>query len=202
MRDSVSTLALVLSLASQGLSSRQIASRVGMSHTSVQKWLRSNGVVSTKSSKFSCLADILAFTDKTSSGCLVWRGTLDKKGYGRVYFDGKSRRPHRVSYFLYHNLDLNTNTVVRHSCDNPSCCNPLHLQAGTHTDNVRDRDERDRTCRGTDKPNVKLTDEEVSLIRERYSLGCYSIRELAFSFCVSYSSVRDIIHRKTWKHIL
>ena len=28
--------------------------------------------------------------------------------------------------------------IVRHKCHNPKCCNPEHLQIGTHKDNWND----------------------------------------------------------------
>jgi hypothetical protein len=37
--------------------------------------------------------------------------------------------------------------VIRHSCDNRPCCEPLHLLSGTHADNVQDRVARGRTAR-------------------------------------------------------
>ena len=47
--------------------------------------------------------------------------------------------------------------VVRHACDNPPCCNPLHLLGGTHADNVADKVRRGRVPRGETHYNADKT---------------------------------------------
>ncbi len=44
---------------------------------------------------------------------------------------------HRVVWEAY-NAEPLGDRIVMHSCDNPGCCNPAHLVAGTQTDNMRD----------------------------------------------------------------
>lgn len=53
-------------------------------------------------------------------------------------------KTHRVSYFLTHGHLPPAPLVIRHTCDNPPCCNPAHLVPGTYQDNARDCVERGR----------------------------------------------------------
>ena len=70
--------------------------------------------------------------------CWPWLGCRDSKGYGRA---GKRERAHRIAYQIVHGA-LPEDRLVRHTCDNPPCCNPAHLLIGDHADNARDAVER------------------------------------------------------------
>lgn len=67
--------------------------------------------------------------------CWPYLGGLDRQGYGSFVFAGRRRKTHRIAYELCHGV---TPAVVLHVCDNPPCCNPLHLAAGTKADNTHD----------------------------------------------------------------
>lgn len=81
---------------------------------------------------------------------------------------------------------------VRHSCDNPPCCNPAHLFAGSQLDNMRDMAERERSR------TTKLTARDVAQIRTRVD---ESSKDLASEFGVSRSNIVQIRAGATWKHV-
>jgi len=72
------------------------------------------------------------------TGCLVWRGFVDKWGYARVSVEGKGGiLAHRLAYECAYG-PFDPEMKVCHSCDNPSCMNPEHLFLGTQLDNMHD----------------------------------------------------------------
>jgi len=73
--------------------------------------------------------------------CWPWRAARYENGYGQFYVGNKHGGAHRMAYYL---ATGEKPEVVRHTCDNPPCCNPKHLLGGTHADNAHDREERGR----------------------------------------------------------
>lgn len=136
-----------------------------------------------------------------SKGCWLWQGSVALSGYGRITFEGKTYRAHRLSWIL-HRGDIPEGLVVCHSCDTPSCVNPNHLWIGTNADNIADRDAKKRTAKGSEISNSnKLTEEEVLSIRRLHADEALSWKELSRRFKVSDVQVRNIVLRKSWKHI-
>jgi hypothetical protein len=82
--------------------------------------------------------------------CLVWTGATFRYGYGniRVRKDGRWRNQgtHVVIWEEAHG-PLPEGQIVRHTCDNPPCCNLSHLAAGTQADNLNDAVQRGRLDR-------------------------------------------------------
>jgi hypothetical protein len=71
---------------------------------------------------------------KRAGDCWLWTGPLDRDGYGYFYFRRRSRRAHRVSWFL-HRGPIPTGMVVNHACKNRNCVNPQHLELLTTREN-------------------------------------------------------------------
>jgi len=97
-----------------------------------------SGACRQRSLKFSP-ARFWAKVDKRGSNeCWLWLKSRDKDGYGRA-FDGKRmRQAHDVAWELSTGRKLKRGRLVRHTCDNPPCCNDRHLLEGTHKDNTHD----------------------------------------------------------------
>jgi hypothetical protein len=72
------------------------------------------------------------------AGCWIWTGVVIKQGgYGRIWYAGKSRSLHRLSYEM-HVGAISPGMVICHACDVPACWNPAHLFVGTQKENIRD----------------------------------------------------------------
>ncbi len=73
----------------------------------------------------------------TESGCWIWMGAVESRGYGVVQWEGKQTKVHRLMWEL-HNGPILGGLFVCHRCDTPICCNPTHLFLGDARANVRD----------------------------------------------------------------
>src|SRR5258706_10906719 len=93
---------------------------------------------------------------------------------------------------------------ILNRCDNPPCCNPGHLLAGTAADNIRDMTNKGRRndAFGEDAGRAVLTEDQVNEIRGRYIPGRVTQKNLAAEYGVSRGAVRDIVGGRSWKHLL
>lgn len=75
--------------------------------------------------------------------CHEWQGHRIKWGYGSFKVGRAVKKAHRVAYELEHG-PIPSGMLVKHSCDNPPCCNPAHLSLGTQIGNMAEMLERGR----------------------------------------------------------
>jgi hypothetical protein len=95
------------------------------------------------------------------------------------------------------------------------CVNPNHLWLGTDQDNLRDRDQKGRAACGKKISNtVKLTEDLVRDIRRAWleeggvakrggghKKNYLTYSELGRRFGLSNVQARNIVLRKSWKHV-
>lgn len=145
-----------------------------------------------------------------ADSCWEWQAFRTDEGYGQFttilterYASGrlkvKTHIASRLAFELAHGA-IPEGYCVRHTCDNPPCCNPKHLILGDQEQNIADRIARRRSASGANNGRAKLTDEQVREIR--YVASNQPRIALARQFNVSPSVVRNIVSGKTWKHVV
>ena len=119
-----------------------------------------------------------------------------QRGYGRKNM-GHISGAHRVAW-TFVNGPIPAGLQIRHSCDNPPCCNPVHLLLGTYADNEADKKARGRTWMqgrsGEANSQARLSDLEVAEIRRQYAAGGVSHQQLALNFGIPKRHVWAILH--------
>lgn len=152
-----------------------------------------------------------ANVEKTE-GCWLWRGVLRFCGYGNAKAPGKRTRSsyaHRLSWELA-NGTIPKGMHVLHKCDTPACVRPEHLFLGTHQENMTDMAAKGRSLAGEKSFSAKLTDEQVRRIRSnppsKWKKGKWigagqELEEYAKPYGVSPTTIRNVLARRSWRHL-
>lgn len=139
-------------------------------------------------------------TSAGDDGCWRWLDHKTSKGYGEISVSAsgkrKTLRAHRVAYEELV-ADIPDGLHICHRCDIRDCVNPKHLFVGTNSDNVKDRNSKNRQAKGVKHGRAKLSEEEV--------IAIYTDRRvtaaIASQYGVSTSTVINIRKGTSWKHI-
>lgn len=159
------------------------------------------------------------FDVKSNNECWVWKGGLDKDGYGKFNVKLKNRfitkSAHRISFELT-NGEILDEVKILHSCDNPSCVNPFHLLSGTHKQNMQDMKEKGRAAKGNNNGKrlypeknkkgeenkaSKLTEKDVKEICDLLKNKVFNNVEISKLYCVHVDTIWRIKSGKIWSHI-
>lgn len=124
----------------------------------------------------------------SESECWEWSGNRNTQGYGRFKFKGRLYIAHRYA-FERAGGKLSPELFACHHCDNPPCCNPAHLFAGTPKENSMDCVRKNRNyC-----PS-RLSEETTMLVTSLK--GALSQRRIAKFAGVSRKTVQKLHGKK------
>ncbi len=154
-----------------------------------------------KCSSGATIAERLEFYSipEPNSGCRLWTGAASAGRYGSIHHKGKKRRAHRVAW-EEENGPIPDGLDALHKCDVTFCISVPHLFLGTHAQNMADRRSKGRyarQARGHDNGNAVATPEIVRAIRASTA----SIASLARSTGLGETTISNIRHSRTWKHV-
>lgn len=135
-----------------------------------------------------------------SSGCILWTGGMDRKGYGFLRIGKRATRPHRVAFLISGGVLTEDRNWVLHSCHVPACINPDHLHAGNHKENEEEKVLADRQARGQKIGNSRLSPEKAAMIRDQFATGIRTIQSIATEHGVARQTISAVISGRTWKH--
>lgn len=140
--------------------------------------------------------------------CWPWKACCCGHGkarldYGRFGIGGsRTMTAHRVAYILTYG-EISDELFACHECDNPPCCNPAHLFAGTGKQNAADRDQKGRyvqgeVAKGADSARSVLSIiEAVEALRLVFHHG-FSRRAVARNFGINHSVIEKLAAEKTY----
>lgn len=130
--------------------------------------------------------------------CLEWTSAIGGSlGYGVFWIgNGRSEYAHRVAYMLSRG-EIPSGMAVMHTCDNPRCVNPSHLQLGTAAMNNLDAGRKGRKPYGEANPGGgKLSDSAVRRIKlVKGLLGSTVVSRI---FGVSTQTIKAIWRGRIW----
>ena len=123
--------------------------------------------------------------------CWEWLGVIDKS---RPYFviKGKKLLVYRVMFDIMNENVLQSDEVIRHSCDNPICCNPMHLNRGSQQDNMNDMKERARHG---------LPHHSVRNIKKLLAEGKQTHQEIADLYGTTRENITAINTGRSYSHV-
>lgn len=188
---------------------RTIAVRIGVTANAVHNHARILGQAHRRKNRTleQRFSDFIS--PEPNSGCWLWDGAYDRKGYGqlRVAIKGSAS----LRYATHIALELAGRPVppgflACHHCDVKSCVNPSHLFIGTAQQNTDDMISKGRMRatlgpRGSNISSAKLHESDIPEIRFRLADGD-TLGSIGSDYGITKSAVSCIRRGKTWRHVI
>lgn len=129
-------------------------------------------------------------------------GVIDHCGYRKILINGKSELWHRIiAKCFIPNIDKLP--CVNHKDGNKQNNDVKNLEWCTHSENTKHayKSGLEKKCLGEEHHAHKLTKESVIFIREHYKPRDkqYSAVKLGEMFGVTDYTIKDVLHRKSWR---
>ncbi|GAO01936.1 HNH endonuclease signature motif containing protein [Anaeromyxobacter sp. PSR-1] len=123
------------------------------------------------------------------TGCWIWTGSLSGNGYGSLNLGrGLYIKAHRFAYETFVG-QIAEGLELAHSCDVKQCCNPAHLRATTHAENIQEAWDRNLCPR---KRRKFIGSENAERIVELLRDTDQTYYEIADAFGIGYLTVVHI----------
>ena len=146
---------------------------------------------------------------KTETCWVLTGATQGTMKYGCFGILNKNYQAHRISWIL-HRGSIPKWSDVLHKCDVPRCVNPAHLFLGDDSINIKDAIAKGRVVvpikqaalhhKGEQNGFHKLTEADVMRIKVKLLEGMTGYK-LSKEYGVDSSTIADIRHERTWKHL-
>lgn len=133
--------------------------------------------------------------------CWPWLRYRQRQGYGQ-FWCGFPITASRFAYEATHGEGSANGFMVRHTCDNPPCCNPNHLILGTSQNNMDDKHQRGRAryIKGDECSWSKLSEKDIVVIKELIKQGVVQ-RRIAEKFGVHPATICYVNRGGSWRHV-
>jgi len=146
-------------------------------------------------------SDYFRFMEKVdvTETCWLWTGCCDF-GYGKFWLNGKNHKAHRLMLEEKLGRPIADGMDAAHApiiCHNRACVNPEHLREATRAENVADTILDNTRNIGEQRPDAKLTEADISIIRA----DMRSHSDIAKDYGVSKTTIGYVKRRVTWSHI-
>jgi len=131
------------------------------------------------------------------------KGSKSKKGYITFWIKGERKRPyaHRLVYETFKGK-IPEGMVVRHLNDIPDDNRLENLTIGTQKENAEDYKRNGRSVVGEGRWNSIFNEKDIRNIRNMHENKRTTYVEIAKKYNCSPSTIKLIVKRVNWKHVI